>query len=88
MKQTAKIKMIKKNPCPYCDRAMNFFNSKGLQVEVVDLTENLDELLSWKQKTGWSTVPIILINDKLIGGYNDMKSLDESGNFDQLVFTK
>lgn len=88
MKQTAKIKMIKKNPCPYCDRAMNFFNSKGLQVEVVDLTENLDELMSWKQKTGWSTVPIILINDKLIGGYNDMKSLDESGNFDQLVFTK
>jgi glutaredoxin 3 len=86
MKQTAKIKMIKKNPCPYCDRAMNFFNSKGVEVEVIDLTENLDELMSWKQKTGWSTVPIILIDEKLIGGYNDMKSLDESGQFDQLVF--
>jgi glutaredoxin 3 len=87
MKQTARIKMIKKNPCPYCDRAMNFFNAKGLQVEVVDLTDNLDELQNWKQKTGWQTVPMIFINDELIGGYSDMKSLDDEGRFDRLVFS-
>ncbi len=86
MKQSAKIKMIKKVPCPFCDRALNFLNEKGLQVEIVDLTNNMQELQTWKEKTGWSTVPMIFINDKLIGGYNDMKALEEEGQFDKLVF--
>ena len=86
MKQTAKVKMVKKDPCPYCDRAMNFFNSKGVEVEIVDLTHNLDQLQVWKEKTGWQTVPMIFINDELVGGYNDIKALDEDGKFDQKIF--
>ena len=86
MKQVAKIKMIKKDPCPYCDRAMNFFKNKGVEVEIVDLTNNLDQLQDWKEKTGWQTVPIIFINDELVGGYTDLKALDEEGQFDTKVF--
>jgi glutaredoxin 3 len=86
MKQIAKIKMIKKNPCPYCDRAITFLNNKGAEFEIVDLTNNLQELQTWKEKTGWSTVPMIFIGEKMIGGYNDLKSLEESGDFDKLVF--
>jgi len=85
MKQIAKIKMIKKNPCPFCDRAMNLFNRKGYQVEVIDLTNNLDEIQTWKEKTGWQTVPMIFINDTMIGGYSDLKALDDEGKLDALV---
>lgn len=85
MKQTATIKIIKKNPCPYCDRALSFLSAKGLQAEVVDLTDNLDELMEWKKKTGWQTVPMIFINDQLIGGYTDLKALDEEGKLDSMV---
>lgn len=88
MKQTAKIKMIKKNPCPYCDRALNFFEEKGLEVEVVDLTNNLKELQTLKEQTGWATVPMIFINEKLIGGYNDMRGLEDSGELDKLVYSQ
>ena len=77
--------MVKKDPCPYCDRAMNFFKGKGLEVEIVDLTNNLGEMQTWKEKTGWQTVPMIFINDKLIGGYNDLKALEEEGKFDAMV---
>lgn len=77
--------MVKKDPCPYCDRAMNFFKGKGVEVEIVDLTNNLDEMQTWKEKTGWQTVPMIFINDKLIGGYNDLKALEEEGKFDAMV---
>lgn len=85
MKQTAKIKLIKKIPCPFCDRAMNLFNNKGYDVEVVDLTNDLDELQRLKAQTGWQTVPMIFINDKLIGGYTDLKTLDDEGKLDALV---
>ena len=86
MKQIAKIKMIKKDPCPYCDRALNFFKNKEVEVDVIDLTGQWDEIEKWKQKSGWMTVPIIYIDDKLVGGYTDVKALDESGEFDKLVF--
>lgn len=78
--------MIKKVPCPYCERALSFFTEKGLDVEIVDLSNNLSEMQKIKQETGWSTVPMIFINEKLIGGYSDMKQLEESGEFDKLVF--
>ncbi len=85
MKQNAKIKLIKKDPCPYCDRAMTFFRNKGFEVEVVDLTNNLEELRSWKEKTGWQTVPMIFVNDVMIGGYNDIKALDDEGKLDPMI---
>lgn len=85
MKQTAKIKLIKKDPCPYCDRALRLLGNKGYEVEIVDLTGNLAEMQSWKAKTGWQTVPMIFINDVMIGGYNDLKALDEEGKLDQMV---
>lgn len=81
----AEIIVYKKNPCPYCDRAMNFLDGRDLKYQVVDLTDKMDELQKMKQKWGWQTVPMIFINGKLIGGYNDLKALDESGELDKLL---
>lgn len=87
MKQTATIKMIKKNPCPYCDRAKTFLDNKGFTYEVVDLTNNHAELEKLKEQTGWKTVPMIFINDKLVGGYTDLKTLEDEGKLDSLVMS-
>lgn len=84
-KGTAKVTMVKKNPCPYCDRAMTFFEARGISVDIIDLTGKPEELMEWKHKTGWMTVPIIMINDQLIGGYTDLKTLDEEGKLDALL---
>ena len=85
MTQTATIKMYKKNPCPYCDRAKTFLDNKGWKYEVIDLTEKPEELEALKNKTGWRTVPMIFINEKLIGGYSDMKTLEDDGKLDSMV---
>ncbi len=82
---SAKVKMIKKNPCPYCDRAKVLLDNKGIQFEVIDLTDKPEELQAWKEKTGWKTVPMIFINDELVGGYTDLKALDEEGRLDQML---
>lgn len=81
----AKIVMYKKNPCPYCDRAKNLLDGKGAKYEVIDLTDKPEELQALKEKTGWMTVPMIFIDDKLIGGYSDMKALDDEGKLDSLI---
>jgi len=85
-KKQAKVVMVKKNPCPYCDRAKVFFDARNVKYDIIDLTDKPDELAEWKSKTGWATVPIILIDDQLIGGYTDLKTLDDEGKLDSLLY--
>jgi glutaredoxin 3 len=82
---SAQILMYTKVPCPFCDRAKTFFKNRGLAFEEIDLTSDPQKLEEIKAQTGWRTVPIILINNKLIGGYTDLKALDESGNLEGLL---
>lgn len=84
----ANVTLYKKNPCPYCDRALTFLREKGIQADVIDLTDNLDELDRIKNETGWRTVPIIMIDGKLIGGYTDLKALDEEGKLMPMLGSK
>ena len=77
--------MYSKDPCPYCVMAKNFMNERGLPFDEVDLTGRQDEIDRIKNETGWRTVPIIMINDELIGGYTDLKELAESGKLEELL---
>lgn len=83
--QTAKVVIYTKDPCPYCVRAINFFNEYGIIFEEVDLTDKPEEIERLKSETGWRTVPMIIVNGKLIGGYSDMKTLHEEGKFELLL---
>jgi glutaredoxin 3 len=87
MKQTAKIVIYTKVPCPYCDRAINLLEEKKLDFSEIDLTDRPDEIQKIKDQTGWRTVPIILINDQVIGGYTDLKALDEEGKLESLLYS-
>lgn len=81
----AKVVMYSKDPCPYCVNAKRLLTNKGITFEEIDLTDRLEELQKLKEKTGWRTVPMIFINDKMIGGYTDLRALEESGELDKLL---
>ncbi len=81
----AKVVMYSKVPCPYCVNAKRLLDDKGVKYEVIDLTDNPAEMQRIKDETGWRTVPIIMIDGKLIGGYSDMKALDEDGKLDSML---
>lgn len=81
----AKVVMYSKDPCPYCVNAKRLLNEKGVVFEEIDLTHQPEEMQRIKDETGWRTVPIILIDGKLIGGYSDMKALDDAGELDPLL---
>lgn len=78
-----RIKIYTKDPCPYCVRAINLMNAREIPFEEVDLTDQPEEILRLKRETGWATVPIILLDGELIGGYTDLKALSDSGELDQ-----
>lgn len=81
----AQVKMYTKIPCPYCVNAKRLLTEKNIDFEEIDLTSNPDELDRLRNETGWRTVPMIFIGDKLVGGYTDLRALDEQGQLDSLV---
>jgi glutaredoxin 3 len=82
---SAKVIMYTKTFCPYCVRAKDLLNSKGIKVVEINLENKPDELAALKQRTGLMTVPQIFINEKLIGGFSDMAALDAEGKLDPLL---
>ncbi|HIA38350.1 MAG TPA: glutaredoxin 3 [Planctomycetes bacterium] len=82
----AKIEIYSKDVCPYCTLAKRLLESKGQTYEEINLStypERTDEML--KRCGGRMTVPEILIDDKLIGGFDDLAELNKSGELDTLL---
>lgn len=85
MKTTAKVVIYTKDPCPFCTRAINFLNSRDIPFEEVDLTGNQPEMDRMKSETGWATMPIILINNDLVGGYTDLVALENDNKLEPML---
>jgi len=81
----AKITLYSKDPCPYCVAAKKFFEARQIAFEEIDLTGDFDAMDKIKTETGWRSFPIILINQKLIGGFTDLKALADKGELDALL---
>jgi len=70
--------------CPYCIRAKMLLNNKGVDFKEIDITNERDKLQELKIKTKCSTVPQIFVNDKFIGGCDDIIALHKEGSFDDI----
>jgi glutaredoxin 3 len=82
----AKIVMYCTEVCPYCVRAEQLLQRKGItDIEKIriDLQPEMQEVMI--QKTGRRTVPQIYINDEHVGGFDDMAALDRAGKLDVML---
>ena len=71
--------------CGYCKRAKALLSQKGIAFEEINV-EGDDEKRAWLiEQTGQRTVPQIFINEKSIGGYDELSALDRSGKLDQII---
>ena len=83
---TAKVEIYTKFACPYCVRAKQLLDSKGVPYTEYDITmggAKRDEMLA--RVPGARTVPQILINDTPIGGSDDLRALENQGKLDALL---
>lgn len=79
----SKIKVYSADYCPYCDRAKRLLESKGAAYEEIRVDLNPDEKDRIIQLTGMKTIPQIFINEEFVGGYAELKALDDSGELDK-----
>jgi len=57
--------------CLYCDKAENLLKTKDLPFEKIYIDED-DDAKDYIVKQGFKTVPQIWLDDKWIGGYDDL----------------
>lgn len=82
----AKIEIYTKAFCPYCSRAKALLDDKGAHYEEIDLTMDragFDAMVG--RANGRRTVPQIFIDDRHIGGSDDLAALDAGGKLDALI---
>lgn len=79
------VLMYATNTCPFCINAERLLLGKGVKINKirVDLQPELRQEMM--QKTGRRTVPQIYIDDLHIGGYDDLRALDNAGKLDLLL---
>ncbi len=80
-----KVQIYTTSYCPYCIRAKHLLENKGVEYEEINLDKNPEKKLETMQKLNWRTVPIILIGGELIGGYDQLASLERSNKLDALL---
>ena len=71
--------------CGYCVRARALLSSRGLEFEEIDLGDDPGFRASLNELTGGWTVPQILIDERPIGGYEELLRLDRDGRLDELL---
>lgn len=76
-----KVKIYTTTYCPYCLRAKQFLSSLAIAYEEIDVEKDAKLREEMSQKYNWYTVPMILVDDTFIGGYDDMMTLHNQGKF-------
>jgi glutaredoxin 3 len=82
----ARVEIYTRVFCGYCTRAKRLLEAKGVAFQEYDITmggEKRAEML--RRAPGRLTVPQIFINDRHIGGCDDLHALDRAGKLDPLL---
>ncbi|NBB14659.1 glutaredoxin 3 [Caulobacter sp. SLTY] len=81
----AKVVIYTRPFCGYCSRAVALLNEKGADFEEIEAGMDPALRQEMMQRSGRSTFPQIFIDDKHIGGCDDMLALDRSGKLDAML---
>ena len=82
----AKVEMYTKFMCPFCVRAKSLLSQKG--IDVIDIPAWMDKAKRTEMNErsgGRNTFPQIFIDDKHIGGCDDLYALERQGGLDPLL---
>jgi len=80
----AKVTIYTTPWCPYCIRAKKLLDSKKIKYDEIDASKSSVRSKMTKL-TGATSVPQIFINEKSIGGCDDLHELARSGELDKLL---
>jgi len=74
--------------CPYCMRAREMLDYKGVEYEDVAVDREPARRREMELRSSRRTVPQIFIDGEHIGGFDDLHALELDGKLDALLFPR
>ena len=79
----ANIEVYSGDFCPYCTRAKALLKKKGLEFSEYNVRKDMKRQAEMSQRApGARTIPQIFINDRHVGGCDELYALDRRGELD------
>ncbi len=85
MSTQPKVVMYGTAYCPYCSAARMLLKKKNIEYEDLSIMDDAERRAEMENKSGRRTVPQILIDDRPIGGFDDLYELDRRGELDRIL---
>ena len=79
------VVMYSSNQCPLCTQAKALLSAREIEFEEINLSMDADGRVALNEKTGMMTFPQILVDDELIGGFQELIAADQSGKLSELL---
>jgi glutaredoxin 3 len=80
-----KVEIYSQPQCPYCHHAKALLEAKEIAYEEYNVAADRGLLTEMVERTGGRTLPQILINDQAIGGFDDLRQLEQQGALELLL---
>lgn len=71
-----KVTIYSTPSCHFCHMAKDFLSENNIPFEDFNVAENLEKRKEMMARSGQMGVPVIIINDKLIVGFNKPKIME------------
>lgn len=83
---SARITMYSTGVCPYCIRAEQLLKARGVEaIDKIRIDLQPDRRQEMIDRTGRRTVPQIFIDERHVGGFDDLSALDRQGGLEPLL---
>jgi thioredoxin reductase (NADPH) len=82
------IVMYSKPACPYCTQAKHLLTQKGQEWTEIDVESEPGRREEMIERSGRRTVPQIFIDDRYVGGFDELAALEDAGELDALLGRK
>lgn len=81
--QTPVVEIYTADYCGYCHQAKQLLNKKGVNYQEIRVDLDPAKKTEMIERSGRRTVPEIFIDGDLVGGFDDLWSLEQSGELDK-----
>jgi glutaredoxin-like YruB-family protein len=73
MANKKEVKIYSTPTCVYCNMAKDFFNEHGVKYENYDVASDVTRRKELVEKSGQMGVPVILVGDEVVVGFDEEK---------------
>jgi glutaredoxin 3 len=71
--------------CSFCVRVKMLLKARNIEFQEINLAGDPTAIVNLAQRTGMMTLPQVMIDGQLIGGYQETAAAEQSGLLDELL---